>query len=99
MKIGINTMFFRHPASGSGQYLIHLLNALADIDTKNEYVLVGPDPLPAGVEKQLHIPFAYHAKAVAGPLGRNPSLEKMAWEQWTTAVRSRRGSSPSRTRG
>ncbi|MEO7021554.1 MAG: glycosyltransferase family 1 protein [Ktedonobacteraceae bacterium] len=90
MKIGINTLFFRHPASGSGQYLIHLLNALADIDTKNEYVLVGPDALPTNVAKQLHIPFVHHAKAVAGPLGRNPSLEKMAWEQWTGPREARR---------
>lgn len=90
MKIGINTMFFRHPASGSGQYLIHLLNALADIDTKNEYVLVGPDALPAGVKKQLHIPFMHHPKAVTGPLGRHPSLEKMTWEQWTGPREARR---------
>ncbi len=90
MKIGINTLFFRHPASGSGQYLIHLLNALADIDTKNEYVLVGPDALPANVAKQLHVPFVHYAKAVAGPLGRNPSLEKMAWEQWTGPREARR---------
>ncbi len=83
MKIGINTLFFRHPASGSGQYLIHLLNALADIDTTNEYVLIGPDPLPAQVIRQLHVPFTYHARAVGGPLGRNASLEKMTWEQWT----------------
>ncbi|HEU5374571.1 MAG TPA: glycosyltransferase family 1 protein [Ktedonobacteraceae bacterium] len=90
MKIGINTIFFRHPASGSGQYLIHLLNALADIDTKNEYVLVGPDSLSPGVKKQLHIPFPHHARAIKGPLGRNPSLEKMAWEQWTGPHEARR---------
>lgn len=90
MKIGINTLFFRHPASGSGQYLIHLLNALADRDTTNEYVLIGPDPLPAKVAQQLHVPFAYHARAVTGPLGRNPSLEKMAWEQWTGPREARR---------
>lgn len=90
MKIGINTMFFRHPASGSGQYLIHLLNALADIDTTNEYVLVGPDPLSANVTKQLHAPFAHHTRAVAGSLGRNPSLEKMIWEQWTGPHEARR---------
>ena len=54
MKIGINTMFFRHPASGSGQYLIHLLNALAAIDTQNEYVLVGPEPISESVQQQLH---------------------------------------------
>lgn len=90
MKIGINTIFFRHPASGSGQYLIHLLNALADIDTKNEYVLVGPDSLSPSVKKQLRIPFSHHVRAVKGPLGRNPSLEKMAWEQWTGPHEARR---------
>jgi len=83
MKIGINTMFFRHPTSGSGQYLIHLLNALAEIDTKNEYVLVGPDPLAKNVKEQLHVSFAHHAAGVAGPLGHNASFEKMTWEQWT----------------
>lgn len=83
MKIGVNTMFFRHPASGSGQYLIHLLNALAEIDTQNEYVLVGPDPLKESVKQQLRASFAHHVKPVAGPLGRNPSFEKMTWEQWT----------------
>lgn len=90
MKIGINTMFFRHPASGSGQYLINLLNALAHIDTKNEYILVGPDPLPARVAKQLHASFPHHARAVAGSLGRNPSFEKMIWEQWTGPHEARR---------
>ncbi|MGH2478873.1 MAG: glycosyltransferase, partial [Ktedonobacteraceae bacterium] len=90
MKIGVNTLFFRHPASGSGQYLIHLLNALADKDTTNEYILVGPDPLSPRVAQQLHIPFAYHARPVAGPLGRNPSLEKMTWEQWTGPREARR---------
>lgn len=83
MKIGVNTMFFRHPASGSGQYLIHLLNALAEIDSQNEYVLVGPDPLKESVKQQLRAPFVHHVKPVAGPLGRNPSIEKMTWEQWT----------------
>jgi glycosyltransferase involved in cell wall biosynthesis len=83
MKIGVNTLFFRHPTSGSGQYLIHLLNALAEIDTKNEYILVGPDPLAKNVQEQLNVSFTHHATGVAGPLGRNASLEKMTWEQWT----------------
>lgn len=83
MKIGVNTMFFRHPASGSGQYLIHLLNALAEIDTQNEYLLVGPDPLTESVKQQLQAPFKRHVRGVSGPLGRNRSLEKMTWEQWT----------------
>ncbi len=90
MKIGINTMFFRHPASGSGQYLIHLLNALAEIDTHNEYILVGPDPLPDDVKQQIQAPFTRHVKGVSGPLGLNPSLEKMTWEQWTGPRAARR---------
>ncbi len=41
MKIGINALFFQYPATGSGQYMIHLLAALAQADTQNEYVLLG----------------------------------------------------------
>ncbi len=82
MKIGVNTMFFRHQASGSGQYLLHLLNALAEIDTQNQYVLVGPDPLPATLKQQFSPPFTTISQALGGPLGHNPSLEKMGWEQW-----------------
>ncbi|HEY0753055.1 MAG TPA: glycosyltransferase family 1 protein [Ktedonobacteraceae bacterium] len=90
MKIGINTMFFRHPASGSGQYLIHLLNALAEIDTQNEYILVGPEPISESVQQQLRAPFTRYSKGVSGPLGLNASLEKMTWEQWTGPREARR---------
>lgn len=90
MKIGVNTMFFRHPASGSGQYLIHLLNALAEIDTQNEYILVGPDPLTESVKQQLQAPFKRYVKGVSGPLSLNSSLEKMTWEQWTGPREARR---------
>ncbi|HET8844941.1 MAG TPA: glycosyltransferase family 1 protein [Ktedonobacteraceae bacterium] len=90
MKIGINTMFFRHPASGSGQYLVHLLNALAEIDTQNEYLLVGPDALSDTIKAQLQAPFSHYVKSVSGPLGRNASLEKMTWEQWTGPREARR---------
>ena len=44
MKIGINALFLKFPASGSGQYLTHLLNALVAVDTENEYVLLEPYP-------------------------------------------------------
>src|SRR5438309_10891329 len=46
MRIGINALFFRFLTTGSGQYLTHLLKALAEVDEENEYVLLGPDPLP-----------------------------------------------------
>jgi glycosyltransferase involved in cell wall biosynthesis len=83
MKIGINTLFFRHPTTGSGQYLIHLLNALAEIDSQNEYILVGPDPLTDSVKEQLKVPFEHWVKGVSGPLRHHASFEKMTWEQWT----------------
>src|SRR5712692_3382574 len=53
MRIGINTLFFKYPASGSGQYLSYLLHALAEVDQQNEYVLVGPHPILPGSEGQL----------------------------------------------
>jgi hypothetical protein len=46
MKIGINALFYQYPASGSGQYLSHLLHALSALDSRNEYILFGPRPLP-----------------------------------------------------
>lgn len=88
MKIGISTLFFRHPASGSGQYLIHLVNALARIDTAHEYLLVGPDSPGEGVH--LQAPFLHHVQPVVGPPGWHPSLEKMTWEQWTGPQAARR---------
>jgi len=54
MKIGINALFLQTPASGSGQYLKHLLNALAEIDQQNEYILLGPRPLGESNEQDAH---------------------------------------------
>jgi len=90
MKIGINTLFFRHPASGSGQYLIQLLNALAHIAPQHDYLLVGPDPLSESVRRQLQAPFPQHIQPVTGLLAAHPSLEKMTWEQWTGPRAARR---------
>src|SRR5438046_435786 len=52
MRIGINALFFRFLTTGSGQYLTHLLKALAEVDEENEYVLLGPDPLPTELPGQ-----------------------------------------------
>src|SRR2546425_2513147 len=54
MKIGINALFLQTPASGSGQYLKHLLNALAEIDQQNEYILLGHRPLGESNEQDAH---------------------------------------------
>ncbi|TMD54901.1 MAG: glycosyltransferase family 4 protein, partial [Chloroflexi bacterium] len=52
MRIGINALFFRFLTTGSGQYLTHLLKALAEVDEENEYFLLGPDPLPTELPGQ-----------------------------------------------
>jgi glycosyltransferase involved in cell wall biosynthesis len=82
MRIGINTLFFRYPASGSGQYLLHLLKALAEVDEENEYVLLGP-PLPA-LPLTTGPRMRYEVAAVPALLARSENIEKLIWEQYTS---------------
>jgi glycosyltransferase involved in cell wall biosynthesis len=81
MKIGYNAMMFRFPATGSGQYLTHLINALAEVDQRNDYILLGPDTLPEwkGINPRL----TYQQTSVPAFARRNIRLEKLAWEQLT----------------
>ena len=81
MKIGINTYFFKFPASGSGQYLLHLLQALAEVDQENEYILLGTRPIPR--ETKSHIKFHHMVKPVPGLARHNASIENLMWEQFT----------------
>ncbi len=79
MKIAINAFFLKSPASGSGQYLRHLLKALAEIDSRNEYVLLGPEP----ISQDSSMPLPYQVKTVPAFARRNENIEKLAWEQFT----------------
>jgi glycosyltransferase involved in cell wall biosynthesis len=81
MKIGINTYFFKFPASGSGQYLVHLLQALAEVDQENEYILLGPHTIPQKTEKLIKFPHV--VRPVPGLARRNSSIENLVWEQFT----------------
>ncbi len=80
MKIGFNGLFFQFPATGSGQYLTHLLSALEEIEPHNDYLLFGPQPikLPAQIQ---HLP--YEVRPVPGPGRNKPNIEKVLWEQIT----------------
>ena len=83
MKIGVNALFLQTPASGSGQYLIHLLNALAEIDQQNEYILLGATlqenpPLRSPWER-----FPYQVSPVPTLARSNENIEKLVWEQLT----------------
>ncbi len=83
MKIGVNALFLQTPASGSGQYLIHLLNALAEIDQQNEYILLGATrqekpSLQSPLER-----FPYQVSPVPTLVRSNENIEKLVWEQLT----------------
>src|SRR5215471_3188964 len=84
MKIAINALFLGAPASGSGQYLVHLLKALAEVDERNEYVLLGPRTLRS-LQQESNVPhgFSYQVKPVPAFAGRNENIEKLVWEQFT----------------
>lgn len=75
----MNALFFKYPATGSGQYMTHLLNALSQVDTQNEYVLLGPQVLDEYA--QTLAPFPYHTQAAPGIVANNENLEKLVWEQ------------------
>ena len=88
MKIGINTLFFRYPASGSAQYLLHLLQALAEVDQQNQYVLLGPEPnLQSSSTPDT---FPYRVASIPGFATRNASIEKLVWEQFTAPAAANR---------
>lgn len=88
MKIGINSLFFRYPASGSGQYLLHLLQALAEVDQQNRYVLLGPEPGLQG--SSTPDTFPYQVAPIPGFATRNASIEKLVWEQFTAPAAAHR---------
>jgi glycosyltransferase involved in cell wall biosynthesis len=81
MKIGINALFFKYPATGSGQYMTHLIKALSEVDQENEYVLFGPESL--GDDVQADTAFPYQAQSMPGFARSNDSVEKLLWEQLT----------------
>ncbi len=85
MKIGFNALFFQHPATGSGQYMAHLLHALAEVDQHNDYVLLGPRPLAASVSTA----FPYHVQPVPPFARKTENIEKIVWEQFTAPMTAR----------
>src|SRR5436305_4765481 len=87
MKIGINALFFQFPASGSGQYLTHLLRALAEVDSQNEYVLLGPQQVE---QSSISSRFPYVVKPIPAFAGRSESIKKLLWEQFTAPAAARR---------
>ncbi|HLI07549.1 MAG TPA: glycosyltransferase family 1 protein [Ktedonobacteraceae bacterium] len=89
MKIGINALFYQYPASGSGQYLSHLLHALSEVDSRNEYILFGPRLLPQNSSLP-QTTFPYQVQSVPSFAARNENIAKVVWEQWTGPAAARK---------
>src|SRR5947209_706102 len=88
MKIALNSLFLQAPNSGSGQYLLHLLRALKEIDQQNEYLLLGPTPVTR--DGSGTIPFPYQVDPVPTLAGCNENIEKLVWEQHTGPVAAKK---------
>ena len=76
MKIALNSLFFQTPNSGSGQYLLHLLCALKEIDQQNEYLLLGAAPVKRDGSR--NIPFPYQVNPVPTLASRNENISSLA---------------------
>ncbi len=87
MKIGINALFFQFPASGSGQYLKHLLEGLAEVDTQNQYVLLGPEPVD---RSSIPDGFPYQVQPVPAFAARSENIQKLVWEQFIGPTAARK---------
>jgi glycosyltransferase involved in cell wall biosynthesis len=88
MKIGINTLFFKYPASGSGQYLLHLLRALTEVDQENKYILLSPYSMPQ--KSGFLTRFQYLETPLPAFAAGNERLEKLIWEQFTAPSTARK---------
>lgn len=83
-------MMLRHLATGSGQYLTHLVNAMAEEGQQNKYILLGPDAPPGRFPGQAGGNCSYIQAAVPAFARNNARLEKLAWEQLTAPGAVRR---------
>jgi glycosyltransferase involved in cell wall biosynthesis len=81
MRVGINARFLQYPGTGSGQHLIHLLEALARREEECEYILLGPGPRvklgAAGDIDRLVSRFQAARPSTAGA----ERLQRLLWEQ------------------
>ena len=81
LRVALNASFWGQETAGSGQYVHHLVEALADLDGGPEVVLCGPGrlaaarPLPTGVR--------WHKVTAPRWLGQGSNLGKVWFEQIT----------------
>jgi glycosyltransferase involved in cell wall biosynthesis len=78
MRIAVNAQWLSAPHSGSGRYIYNLLDALGQLDSKNEYIVLSPLPLSARPTRSAK--FQWKTEPIR--LARiRPGIEKFLWEQ------------------
>src|SRR6266705_5206616 len=88
MRIALNALFLQTPANSSGQYLLHLLHALKEVDQQNEYLLLGAKPVADNGSALT--PFPYRVSPPPSPARRNENVGKVVWEQFTGPAAARK---------
>jgi glycosyltransferase involved in cell wall biosynthesis len=78
MRIAVNAQWLSAPHSGSGRYIYNLLDALGQLDSMNEYIVLSP--LPLSVRPASSAKFQWKTEPIR--LARlRPGIEKFLWEQ------------------
>jgi glycosyltransferase involved in cell wall biosynthesis len=81
LRLGINAYFLRHPATGSGQYLKHLVRALVDLGDTDSVLLVSPHATGSAARS---FPAACLVREASTPFsGRHEQLDKVWFEQFS----------------
>jgi glycosyltransferase involved in cell wall biosynthesis len=98
MRVAMNAYFWDRPHTGSGQYLHHLWDALAQLPSPPSRTLL----LPPGQSHSEHTQPGPNSKLKTMPssaakgqnsklplLGKSVNVAKLAWEQWSVVRQSR----------
>ncbi|MFA6991771.1 MAG: glycosyltransferase family 1 protein [Candidatus Gracilibacteria bacterium] len=85
MKIGINGRFLGKPFTGIGQYTAGLIEELAQITPEHEYVVVVPENIGGGAEKDVLLDFPANMRVhvLPGIKRGGAGTKKVWWEQLT----------------
>ncbi len=81
MKIGVSSIFLKHPSTGIGQVLIHLFKALEEVDQRNEYILLGTQSTPWS--NVVGSRFSVLTASVPAFATHTEITEQVMWEQFT----------------
>lgn len=82
MRIAINAYFLEQPATGSGEHIYYLLEALENVDESNQYLVLYPRLTGSQLVRMPHLGSQFQVKEIRGAAQRlGPRLGKLWWEQ------------------